>query len=1139
MKSKSVLECAVFQLTPTRTRCDLYIIANDKKKEKIASGLLSPFIAHLKSAQHQIAQGGYSVFLTPPPASPWFTKSTLQSFVRFVSTPEILERVYTIESEILQIQDAISIQGNNDILQIQDQHVKPVPSSGEGNKHACDADEGKAIVLYKPGVQETNSSGAKEGNSKVQLLNVLETRKTVLKKEQGMAFARAVAAGFEVDHLSNLLSFAECFGASRLMNACLRFMDLWKQKHESGQWVEIEAEDAMSTKSDYSAMNASGIVLSSMTNRHDEPGGDANSESKETEGTDSYAGGQQQYQFPHPAYPPWGMMHSSSPGSVPVYQPYPMPYYQQHYSPGTAPFYPPPPYPSSMEDPHFSGGQRRQSMDNRYTNSESEDSEQHKNAAKSSKKKSGGRVVIRNINYITSKKQNSSEDESESASVTHTDGETERGTHKRSLRSPKRKQSSESETHNRKETDSSHWQAFQSFLLKGAEEGERSPNKDMFAMEKDHQTKRRQKQMADDPLVHAERDADGNGHRTDMQSSYERNGRKTAYRGGSDDFIVGGRDQANVRNPLALNGFETNLDRNGMPHPTDDETVMVSLRSTAGGNDNRSGMNMDYYDLPSSSQNPDRTRELLKYEPDALSLMPERAIEKRSIGYDPALDYEMQLAKDAVATSREKNSKTEAKKGSKSAEKHQQLKPNQRSLDKKFVGKGKPSTLEDARARAEKLRSFKADLQKMKKEQHDAEQKRLEALKIERQKRIAARANSMSGQPGRKQLASKITQRGGSKFTDSEPGSSSPLQRSKIRTTTVGSTINSKKPSTSSSKIVDRNHSAGNNRLTRSLSSMSDRKKEIISVTPDSKVSSITHIRRLSEPKKITSLKTRSAEPVSKPKLSNGGPETKKKSAIMSVDQSKAASLPELKIKTSSNLSQKLSAAKVKEHKPVAKLNLNDRLSHQADVADVDNNPIIDKSVVMLEDKQPSISYAKEVDSNHEAGASSHAEPLPMEIIDKGTISVQPHKHPTPCEVRENFIEETPAGTSSTEKNYQAPYARVSSFEDPSTRNSEYAKAPQVKIPEVVEKPQSKGFRRLLKLGKKSHSPSDTSSANATSDNGTFTAPASASTEVNTLKTLISEDQTPTHGHASQKSSRHFSLLSSLRGKTTEKKPST
>lgn len=42
------------------------------------------------------------------------TKYVFGRFVRFVSTPEILERVYTIESEILQIEEAIAIQGNND-----------------------------------------------------------------------------------------------------------------------------------------------------------------------------------------------------------------------------------------------------------------------------------------------------------------------------------------------------------------------------------------------------------------------------------------------------------------------------------------------------------------------------------------------------------------------------------------------------------------------------------------------------------------------------------------------------------------------------------------------------------------------------------------------------------------------------------------------------------------------------------------------------------------------------------------------------------------------------------------------------------------------------------------------------------------
>ena len=51
---------------------------------------------------------------------------------------------------------------------------------------------------------------------RVQLQRVLETRKTVLQKEQAMAFARAVAAGFDMDHMAYLISFAESFGASRL-----------------------------------------------------------------------------------------------------------------------------------------------------------------------------------------------------------------------------------------------------------------------------------------------------------------------------------------------------------------------------------------------------------------------------------------------------------------------------------------------------------------------------------------------------------------------------------------------------------------------------------------------------------------------------------------------------------------------------------------------------------------------------------------------------------------------------------------------------------------------------------------------------------------------------------------------------------
>ena len=53
--------------------------------------------------------------------------------------------------------------------------------------------------------------------ARVQLMKALETRKTLLQKEQGMAFARAVAAGFDIDHMAHLISFAESFGALRLM----------------------------------------------------------------------------------------------------------------------------------------------------------------------------------------------------------------------------------------------------------------------------------------------------------------------------------------------------------------------------------------------------------------------------------------------------------------------------------------------------------------------------------------------------------------------------------------------------------------------------------------------------------------------------------------------------------------------------------------------------------------------------------------------------------------------------------------------------------------------------------------------------------------------------------------------------------
>ncbi|KAF5465917.1 hypothetical protein F2P56_015880 [Juglans regia] len=1091
MKSSTRLDSAVFQLTPTRTRCDLVISANGKE-EKIASGLLNPFLAHLKAAQEQMAKGGYSIVLEPESGSDdtWFTKDTIERFVRFVSTPEVLERVYTLESEILQIDEAIVIQGNNDmgLTTVEDYQAKP-GEVNEGSRPVLDSNEDKAIVLYKPAANptEVNVSTTQEGNSKVQLLKVLETRKTVLQKEQGMAFARAVAAGFDIDHMSPLVSFAECFGALRLMDACIKFMELWRRKHETGQWLEIEAAEAMSSRSDFSTINASGIMLANVDNKPKdyelalENNGKASAVSADDKPPVDHKtpSGHQEYfqgQFPPHMFPPWPV--HSPPGAPPLYQAYPMqglPYYQNY--PGNGPFFQPP-YPS-VSDPRLNTdprmGHRRHSMDSRNSNAEIETWEtdalktvsqdeveldkealqtrdSRKKASRSGKKQSG-MVVIRNINYITSKRQNSSGSESQSASDSETDegGDLQASTletrHMDSQRSSKRKGShaksmdkwnssdKEEMTHG-KDVDGGHWQAFQNYLLRDADEDKRAVDQGMFAMEKEVQVKRRQNTVGDDPLVFSGqekgetqednvmdmhkfsgnmtykskasndellssrrdgRSGDGRRH-MDIQSA-EIDGRRGGYRrGGSDDFMVhrqGGQSgYTNLPSDVLVNGFDrvaNNLDRRSS-HDMDDDSYIVALRENSLDqvrNNVRNAIDMDS-EFPLASQlsenSSNRVGSQVNHEPDELSLMPERGIEKESIGYDPALDYEMQIRVQDGASLDKKNMEVDVKQGSKrlSNDRKSRLVPD--NLDKKKTGgpirKGKPSKsspLEEARARAERLRTFKADLQKMKKEKEDEELKRLEALKIERQKRIAARGSSipakspLTSHQARKPLPTKLSPSShkGSKFSDSEPGSSSPLKRSSIRTALVASdSQEASKPS----RLSTGSHSVGN-RLNHTVSPLPEPKKENSSVIADSKAS-LARIRRLSEPKMGgshhgTSVKSQSAESVSKAKISVA-PESKKISAIMNHDRSKAATLPELKIRTSKGPDVAQSKSGAKDTAQKVNRNKSSTTSEGAEVkrnhennshhSDGDDNPVIEKTVLMLECEKPSVptAHAKE-----------------------------------------------------------------------------------------------------------------------------------------------------------------------------------
>ncbi|CAN8247788.1 unnamed protein product [Cochlearia groenlandica] len=1176
MKSSTRLDSVVFQLTPTRTRCDLLVTANGKT-EKVATGLLVPFLAHLKTAQDQVDKGGYSIILKPDSTdnADWFTKATIERFVRFVSNPDVLERVYSLETEIVQIKEAIGIQNNSEMVSgvvEENQHQRTKRGeSMEGSRPLPHLNEEKAIVLYEPDShpKQANRSTTSDENSKAQVLKVLETRRTMLQKEQGMAFARAVAAGFDVNDMVPLISFAKTFGASRLMDACSRFMELWKKKHETGQWVEIGEAEVMATQSNISAVNDSGIMLADAANmrRNSWPGTPENNVKSPTDNKLNGSQENVQGQHPQPMYAPWPV--HSPPGTFPVFQGYTMqgmPYYSGY--PGASPY--PSPYPST-DDSRRSSGQRKAQKHHSSCSEDSESEDQDREKGKSGRRRrKSGKVVIRNINYINSKEKDHSGTESD---ANDSPEEGARG----ECYSGKEKATKGTEG------DTGDWQAFQTFLLQDADKDERSID---HMMEKEIAGKKRQGAGKYDPLAYDEREA---GKYQERDTADIRNGTVARrMRGSGDSFVNHHRENGyeNSSDTLNLNGFDD--PRSGMDKRSsvnmDDDSYMVTRRSEAGSN-KRNALDMGS-EISLCNQADAKERKQVSYEPHDLSLMPERETEKLSAGYDPALDF--------GANALKKNNQSTG--GAKKSVKDPRSRLSSDAADRRKasgpIRKGratKMSPSDEARERADKLRSFKVDLMKMKKEKEEEQRNRIEALKIERQKRIASKSNSAAGrsqlsaQQTRKPIINKFSPGAlrGSKFSDSEPGSLSPLQRLPIRSGSLGSNESGKFPK--NGKLSTGSKPTGN-RLTKSISSLPSSKRESIatgtrlirsiSPLPPSKretaatgnrlIRSISPLplskresrvslnsqnkpitRRLSEPKMgnstATSSSVRSLRTIASKKVSDA-PEIKKLSAIVNYDIAKIASLPELKIKPIKS-SGNIRVKGVEKTKTSASEEPSGKNFKPMCHNDVDETPVIEKTVVMV---LPSSAGSISADQmKNEKSETMQENGNDLVLVRLETLS--------------DLVTETPKFLTSqrvVEKPYEAPYARVSSLEDPRTVYSQPS-APSLqlnetqqetvrvlvpeKISEASEKSQtkesaSKGFRKLLKFGKKSQTSSasehHTESFNSNEDHEPAVT-AAATSEAFTLKNLISQDETPTAASASQKSSRHFSLLSPFKNKKT------
>lgn len=243
-------------------------------------------------------------------------------------------------------------------------------------------------------------------------------------------------------------------------------------------------------------------------------------------------------------------------------------------------------------------------------------------------------------------------------------------------------------------------------------------------------------------------------------------------------------------------------------------------------------------------------------------------------------------------------------------------------------------------------------------------------------------------------------------------------------------------------------------------------------------------------------MKPQSAEAVLKRKKSDG-PDKSKVSSIINLDRSKAATLPELKIKTpklhvnsGENVSTVKDEQKVNGTRPPRNAQLNAKNCSGAHQVEADENPIIEK-IVVVESGKPSLPTLHSSEGKPKVWNQLHND---CDIREKINVT---HAPDTPMD----GVDREPIQKQSGQP-YQAPYARVSSMEDPSTRQTEYGKAtsassgmlsiaeetvkahvPNIKALEMGKKqitPEKtsvkespKGLRRLLKFGgKKNHASS-------------------------------------------------------------------
>ncbi|KAH7416394.1 hypothetical protein KP509_14G089800 [Ceratopteris richardii] len=218
MDERTLLDFIELRLcSASSSRCELHISA-EGQTEKLACGFLKTFLSHMRAAQNlYAASGGPALRLEGPEVfhakrRPWFTKKTLERFVHYISAPEVLERVKTIEDELVQLEHVRSIQADS----------LPQVNHGFVSTDSTLLRAGSMSPEHHAVCGHFNDADS----SKRELLKAMDVRLSALRQEQSLLMHRASAAGFDEENIVDLLAFSEFFGADRLRVACNWFWEI-------------------------------------------------------------------------------------------------------------------------------------------------------------------------------------------------------------------------------------------------------------------------------------------------------------------------------------------------------------------------------------------------------------------------------------------------------------------------------------------------------------------------------------------------------------------------------------------------------------------------------------------------------------------------------------------------------------------------------------------------------------------------------------------------------------------------------------------------------------------------------------------------------------------------------------------------